>query len=282
MDFKEYDGTRRIFSGPRFDMYVVRGEFDATTEFEYVSDRLAIFACFQGGLISGTQSLDYRLEKNLLSFAMKSNCKKLVKAGTRLELVFLEFHRGVLDDAISRCEVDYQMYQQRFTSCACTVSNCSKEFLDLARRMFSESEQQNIGYKILMEALFDSMLVQFLRIFAKAGEEGDKPTNDIVESMKSFMMENMETGMSVDAMVTHIGYSRSHISRLFRQATGCTMIQYLNQMKVKQACEQLRNSDSSIEKISEKVGFENLNYFYRVFKMVTGMKPGEFRNSLMV
>jgi AraC-like DNA-binding protein len=281
MDLRTCNHTKTLYSSPNFTLYLCKGRFTTTTEFSFQSDKLAIFCCFKGHLLSSADSLDYQLNKNLLSFALKHDCRKLIKAGTDLELVFLEFHSSVLEDIIALCGIDFPLFKQRFTSCACTVANCSREFFILMRKIYEEAENKGTGYELIIHSIMNQILVQFIRIFSKAKDQNDKPTNDIVYSMKLFMQTNLQEGFSIDDMSSHMGYSRSHLSRLFRQATGATIIQYLNQLRISQACSLLNTTTHTIEEIALQCGYENINYFYRVFKMVTGTKPGEFRNSLV-
>ena len=49
-------------------------------------------------------------------------------------------------------------------------------------------------------------------------------------------------------------------------------------LRVKQACELLKNSDLPIHDISEKVGYNDYFYFSRIFKRLTGVTPSAFRD----
>lgn len=66
-------------------------------------------------------------------------------------------------------------------------------------------------------------------------------------------------------------------SRKFKDYTGKTLIQYLNEQRIEQAKILLKNKNASLERIAEEVGFSNANYLIRVFKKVTGQTISEYR-----
>ena len=63
----------------------------------------------------------------------------------------------------------------------------------------------------------------------------------------------------------------------FKAITGISPIQYITRLKVEKACELLQEYDMSVNDISDFLGFNDLPYFYRVFKKITGFTPNEFR-----
>ncbi len=71
--------------------------------------------------------------------------------------------------------------------------------------------------------------------------------------------------------------NESHFCRFFKSMVGRTPIEYIKQYKVEKACVLLKSTAESIEKISEDVGFDDMNYFSRVFKRYKGVPPIKYR-----
>lgn len=71
-----------------------------------------------------------------------------------------------------------------------------------------------------------------------------------------------------------------HISHLFHQATGSTIVEYLISRRIKEACWLLRTSAKSIQDISYAVGVPNISYFHRLFKKHTGLTPLVYRSTI--
>ena len=74
-------------------------------------------------------------------------------------------------------------------------------------------------------------------------------------------------------------FSESHMCRIFKNAVGVTVTEYINGYRTDKAAMLLKNTDESVSNISESVGFDNLNYFDRVFKKYKGLPPKEYRNN---
>ncbi len=72
----------------------------------------------------------------------------------------------------------------------------------------------------------------------------------------------------------------SYLGQRFRQRTGLKFTDYLNQYRIVKACELLLEDQYLTYEISEKVGFGNATYFYRVFKKVTGYGTEEFKKKI--
>ena len=76
------------------------------------------------------------------------------------------------------------------------------------------------------------------------------------------------------------GYCKDHVSRIFKDAVGMTVKEYINKKKMLKAYELLKNSNLSIEKIMEIIGIYNKTHFYNKFKKEFGKTPGEARKRM--
>jgi len=93
----------------------------------------------------------------------------------------------------------------------------------------------------------------------------------------SYIIENYNTGITLEQVAAHIEMSIGHFSRLFKRETGCRYIDFVNGIKINKACEQLTHSDRSITEICFDVGFNNIANFNRRFYDVKKMTPSEYR-----
>jgi AraC-like DNA-binding protein len=71
-----------------------------------------------------------------------------------------------------------------------------------------------------------------------------------------------------------------HFTRFFKDTTGMTFWQYLNNYKVSKAVNLLINTSDSISEIAFNSGFNSIKTFNRVFKQVKGCSPSEFRKAI--
>ncbi|MBN2710912.1 MAG: AraC family transcriptional regulator [Planctomycetes bacterium] len=82
----------------------------------------------------------------------------------------------------------------------------------------------------------------------------------------------------VDGMARAAGMSKFHFIREFKRITGTTPWRYILNRKITSAKELLGDSDFSIKQIAYRLGFEDSNYFSRLFRKETGFSAREFRN----
>ena len=94
-----------------------------------------------------------------------------------------------------------------------------------------------------------------------------------------FVVENAgNPGLKIDDISNEIGMSRSVLYNKVKATTGMTPIDFVRHIRIKKACEMLRNTDNTLTSISFAVGFTDPKYFSKVFKKETGIVPTEYRN----
>lgn len=72
----------------------------------------------------------------------------------------------------------------------------------------------------------------------------------------------------------------TYLSKLFRDYTGEGLLDHINQTRIEQAKELLREERITLEEVAGRSGFQSLNTFIRIFKKIEGMTPGQYRNML--
>ena len=86
--------------------------------------------------------------------------------------------------------------------------------------------------------------------------------------------------ISMDEAATHVGYSKFHFARLFKEYTGMTFNDYQTTLKLKEVERQLADTDLQISDIAMSCGFNNLTSLSRCFKKQYGCSPSQFRNRI--
>ena len=136
--------------------------------------------------------------------------------------------------------------------------------------------------------MIKTYLEQLLILMIRMGEK-DEPVifpskeslqNHLVISIRDYIEEHLEENIRVSEICAHLGYSKTYLSRIFHEASGDTMSNYIVLRKIDRAKRLVREQKMNFTEISEHLGFNNPQYFSRVFKRVTGMSPSEFRQTL--
>lgn len=84
--------------------------------------------------------------------------------------------------------------------------------------------------------------------------------------------------LTLKASAELVRMDESYLSGLFRKKTGVPFIRYVQQVRVEQAKRLLVQTDLPVQAVGEKVGFPNANYFFKLFKKMTGRTPNDYRS----
>ena len=102
--------------------------------------------------------------------------------------------------------------------------------------------------------------------------------NDVVDNIKKYIEENYaDEELSLNSMASHINFSPNHLSMVFSQQTGNTLIKYLTDYRMNKAKELLKCTNKKSSEISLMVGYKDPHYFSYLFKKTQGVTPTQFR-----
>ena len=101
-----------------------------------------------------------------------------------------------------------------------------------------------------------------------------------VNKVIMYINDELENDLTVESIASNFHISTSHLSRIFREHVGITLVEYLNVRRVEESQYYLRHTNKSITSISDQFHFCNQSYFTRIFKKYTGVTPKHFRDEL--
>ena len=102
-----------------------------------------------------------------------------------------------------------------------------------------------------------------------------------VQAAMDSLCRRLGDPVSFETVAAECGLSASRLSHLFREQSGQTLTQFLEQQRVSRACQLLDFTTRSITAIAAEVGYENPFYFTLRFKQQTGYSPREYRKRLL-
>ena len=134
---------------------------------------------------------------------------------------------------------------------------------------------ENLTYVYL---LFLQFLSSFLFSDRFSVNLQDK-TDSFLEKSICFMQDHIDKNLTLLDLATHVNYSPSHYSSIFKNKTGFSPIEYFNQLKIQKACQYLQFTDLRIKEIAFKIGINDAYYFTRLFGKTMGFSPKDYRQS---
>jgi AraC-like DNA-binding protein len=111
---------------------------------------------------------------------------------------------------------------------------------------------------------------------AVRGTENEKRINVICQYVQRHATEKIV----LDKVAALVHLSRSAFCKFFKRATGKTLSEYVNDLRIGNACELLIESDKPINEIAYQTGFDSLTYFNRIFIKKKKMTPRKFREEI--
>ncbi|HHW21368.1 MAG TPA: response regulator [Clostridiaceae bacterium] len=108
----------------------------------------------------------------------------------------------------------------------------------------------------------------------------NKKVNQAIEDIKNYMHENMsDPDMSLSHTAKKFFMNGSYLSRIFKQETGYTFVEYLTKIRMEKAIKLLKETDMKAYQVAESVGISNPHYFSICFKKWTGVSVNDFKKT---
>lgn len=136
-----------------------------------------------------------------------------------------------------------------------------------ARTMSQKLETRGIVYQILS------------RFMSGATPRSESHDKRIVQATR-YIRANISQRFSIDLLAEQSCLSTDHFIRLFKQNMHCTPLQYANTKRIEKAQLILLSESITVKELAFRLGYEDVSYFVRAFKRITGITPNDYRASL--
>ncbi len=113
------------------------------------------------------------------------------------------------------------------------------------------------------------------------GQFKKQASPDLVIRCKEIMDDNYNKEISLQEVAESIGVSAAHLSRVVKKELGKNFTEYIVDLRMEKAKSLLKITDFKIMDISKTVGYENPDYFSRIFKRHCGFSPQEYRHQFV-
>ncbi len=204
----------------------------------------------------------------------RSKIREFLKTGDREEAIYFveEFFRDLRTNAMKSV-----MFRQYIIMDAYF---CVIDFLEGLQIPKSEIEPLDITSGILQNE--EAAMSYVVKIIAKALELRDKTASnrygDVVDEIMAYIEKNYaDEELSLNLLASHVNFSPNHLSMVFSQQTGQTLIKYVTDYRMNKAKELLRCTNKKSSIVSMEVGYKDPHYFSYLFKKTQGMTPTQYR-----
>ena len=117
----------------------------------------------------------------------------------------------------------------------------------------------------------------FEKVFIPAAVSRQKGSG-IVRYRAEYIIAHVEERISLTDVASYAGVSPGYLSKSFKKVMGRSMVDYVNSLKVERAKAMMARSGGAqrVSELALALGFDNIYYFSKVFKRVTGLSPSEW------
>ena len=124
--------------------------------------------------------------------------------------------------------------------------------------------------------------ILFLNILSRTGlsiEHYSKnmKNSEYIPAIISYMEQNYRT-ITPNKIAEAFGYSRAHLGRMYKQYTGNTLQESINNIRMRKAAELLRETNTNVENIGRMIGYDDVTGFIRHFRRFSAQTPHQYRN----
>lgn len=205
----------------------------------------------------------------LVAFSVNLNLKNYMKCKELLQMC---------KDEISLKYISFEKYIDTFKDILTqTARHLSKNNIDFEDIFMEDS----IPYeKIEQFETPDELikwLVGMLDEISEINMEEQISCRNEVKKVIEYINKNYSKSITLNEAAEYAQISYAYLSQLFKQQTGKSFVDYLNEVRIKNAKNLLNESAMKVYEVAFNVGFKDPNYFIRVFKNITGMTPNEYK-----
>jgi AraC-like DNA-binding protein len=133
----------------------------------------------------------------------------------------------------------------------------------------------------LVRLYLEVLLIKLIRENKNIVPTKINKTNSILAEITEYLSNNVENKIEFSDIVKQFNLSSSVIKKIFREQMGCGVMAYFTLLKIDRAKEMIREEKYTFTEISEKLCFNNSQYFTTVFKRVSGMTPTEYTHMVL-
>jgi len=151
-------------------------------------------------------------------------------------------------------------------------------FGELFNKIYLEHRGREKGYLEIIRAYLIQLIVTIFRMddgtdkYVRANRG-----NQTVEYILEYIHKNYQKHISVQELAEKMYFSRDYLARYFRESTGLSITAMIQKVRVEHVCRMLSTTDMPITQIARSCGFEDMKFFYSVFKKHMGILPGDYR-----
>ncbi|ERM17579.1 AraC family transcriptional regulator [Brevibacillus laterosporus] len=193
----------------------------------------------------------------------------------------LEALHKLLQDRTMVDQQDVESFQSEVVEVITAMSRTVLELGADASTILAENARfiQDLYQTIRYDTFLKKVERYSIHLVRQVEQLGMKKYSPVIRSAITYLKEHLGEKIGLKEVAQNCCLSVYHFSHLFQRETGYSFLEYVHRMKLQKAVIYLETTDLSIKEIAFELGFEDANYFSRLFKKQMNMSPREYRTA---
>ena len=158
----------------------------------------------------------------------------------------------------------------------------SAEIDRIFTRMYDAFRKKEAGYELVIKSETYALLAHLVRhdVKKRLSERRYESRFEALEKINEtaqYLEEHFTEEITTEQLAKMAHLSEGYFCSLFKEVTGKSAKEYINDLKLRRGEELLTSTDMTVTEIAFCCGFSDANYFTRMFKKEKGISPREFR-----
>lgn len=229
-----------------------------------------------------------------------NNVKYRLESG---DILFIEcgcLHRGIPLDCTYECVVfNPNMLVSRFGGAAekyvsdiadsrsgihCLLSSGGDRIYSTVVSLFTVMCRENKFYELeVYGILFKILTLLYTEGYVTTSVKTQRSRRtDTVTDLIKWIDGNYKDGITLNELSERAGLNKNYLCKLFREYTSKTPIEYINGLKIENACYEMTVNGKSVTSSAYDSGFNDLSYFCKTFKILKGITPKQYAKNKII
>ncbi|MFD2334310.1 helix-turn-helix domain-containing protein [Cohnella sp. GCM10020058] len=155
--------------------------------------------------------------------------------------------------------------------------------LQLLQDMQDEYDHKEVGYQFAIRLSLLKLLMaadrEYRAVRRKPGRQTAAAEREPIEEARRYVHDNYSQDIPLEHGAYIANMAPAYFSHMFKQVTGQSFIDYVNEIRIERAKELIRRQSLTVTQIGFQVGYHHLSHFIRTFKKRTGITPTEYKKT---
>lgn len=153
-------------------------------------------------------------------------------------------------------------------------------FGELFHRIYLEYRGREKGYLEIIRGYMIQLIITIFRLNEAGGAHAQKQGAQPVEYLLEYIRRNYNRRITASELAERVYFNQDYLARIFKEHTGHSITGMVQKVRVENVCRLLCTTNLTIAQVARECGFEDMKFFYKVFKKHMGVLPSEYRKQI--